>query len=173
MKIATIILGVLLLICGIYCLATPGLTFLSIGWVMGILLLLSGINATIAYFQQRKTGGKDIWDLVWGLLTVAISILLISNQLAQFMTDVALVYLFSFWVIASGATRIMVAVKLRKVATSSWIWILVLGILTVVLGIFSLLHPLLTAITLGWLIGAYIIMQGINLIGFGFAVEKA
>ena len=36
-KILSVILGILMIASGIYCLATPGLTFLAVGWKYGIL----------------------------------------------------------------------------------------------------------------------------------------
>ena len=44
MKYITLITGVLTLLLGIYTLVRPMRTFLSIGWILGILLFVNGIE---------------------------------------------------------------------------------------------------------------------------------
>ena len=50
MKYITLITGVLTLLLGIYTLVRPMRTFLSIGWILGILLFVNGIELSYIHF---------------------------------------------------------------------------------------------------------------------------
>lgn len=45
-----------------------------------------------------------------------------------------------------------------------WVWTLTLGILGVLVGIYSVVHPMLLALTFGILVGVYFIESGISMI---------
>lgn len=52
------------------------------------------------------------------------------------------------------------------------VWGLIVGILGVILGIYSFAHPMVTALTAGLLIGFYFIESGIDLIVLAVAVDS-
>ncbi|MEG0146565.1 MAG: DUF308 domain-containing protein, partial [Clostridia bacterium] len=45
-----------------------------------------------------------------------------------------------------------------------WIWMLALGVVLLVLGVLGFMNPLVVAVTLGIMIGGYIIVSGVNMI---------
>lgn len=169
MKVVTIIAGVILCITGIYCLVTPGITFLSIAFVLGCVMLFSGVSGIINYVTKRKSGEVSGWVLAEGVVTTVLSLLILSNQL---ITDALLPYFFGGWIILSGVFRIFAAMGIKKIGGPGWGWILALGILSVLFGIYALVHPLVAALTLGLLVGLVVLMQGINLISLGVSMKK-
>ena len=55
LKIIILITGILTVLLGIYTLVRPMRTFLSIGWILGILLFVNGINLWLSlYLKKRK-----------------------------------------------------------------------------------------------------------------------
>ena len=48
-----------------------------------------------------------------------------------------------------------------------WLWALSIGILTTILGVYACIHPLVTIVTVGWLVGLSIIFTGIDTIFLG------
>lgn len=167
MKIITIILGVILVIGGIFCMVYPAATFSTLGWLVGILLLISGINAIGNFAGGRKAGAANTWDLVYGILTLILAVIILFSPLAAGITDVVLVYMFAFWMLIGGIIRIGGSVALMRMKNKGWIWMLILGLLMIVLGIYGFFHPLVNAIAMGWMMGFFIIFQGFNLIGVG------
>ncbi len=169
MRVLSIILGVILIIGGVFCIAYPTATFATLGWLVGILLLISGINGIAAYVTGRKSGGATVWDLVFGILTVVLGVFLLFSPLAVGITDIVLVYLFSIWMVVGGILRIVAGVGVIRKHTGSkaWIWMLILGILMILLGIFGFFFPLVNALAMGWMMGFFIIFQGFNLIAMG------
>ena len=163
MKIASIIVGIILVIGGVFCFVSPVTTFLGIGYFVGILLLLSGINQIASFFPRSY--GSSVWVLIGGILTVAVSILLLVSIPTQILTDVVFIYIFAAWILISGILRIFDSVKYKL---SYWGFSLTMGILSVILGIYSFFHPVITAFALGILIGLWIITSGLSMIMLGF-----
>lgn len=69
--------------------------------------------------------------------------------------------------VIGGILRIVGAVGLIRLRNKAWIWMIILGILMIILGVYGFFHPLVNAIAIGWMMGFFIIFQGFNLIGMG------
>ena len=54
LKIIILITGILTVLLGIYTLVRPMRTFLSIGWILGILLFVNGIELVALSLKKRK-----------------------------------------------------------------------------------------------------------------------
>lgn len=161
MKVFTIILGVIVAICGFSCMFTPVMTFLEAGYFLAILLLVYGIAAIIKAVVEKRYG----LPLVFGILSTILAIVILVVPGLVLMTDGMLIYMMAFWFLAQGAMGIVMAFQRKKLEEGkSWIWILVLGILAVLLGIYSLVHPSVLVFTFGFLVGMYFIECGINMI---------
>ena len=171
MKIVTILMGVILVIGGFYSIATPIGTFAAIGWVIGILLMVSGINIIVDYFMLRKVKGLGVWDLFGGILTIILSFVVLYGQIARIALDAIIIVLFGIWVLVTGVLRIIASLNHKKNGDSFWIWIMLLGILSIIAGVYGFFNPVVFAFAIGWMIGFLIIMQGINLIGLGFTIN--
>ena len=67
MKIFTIILGVIMAICGISCICTPVITFMEAGYFLVVLLLIYGIAAVVRAIMDKEYGlpflfgSPDLW----------------------------------------------------------------------------------------------------------------
>jgi uncharacterized membrane protein HdeD (DUF308 family) len=154
---------------GIYCFNAPGATFLTLGWMVGVLLLTSGIETIAVYFLARETGAV-VWDLLCGVLTTLAAIVILTNGYAQFFTDSVLVFAFAFWMTVSGVFRVAAAFKLKTLGVGAWIWTMIFGILSILLGLYSFAHPIITAFTIGFLIGLWMLTHGLNMVAFGVAM---
>lgn len=170
MKIFTIILGVLMAICGISCMCTPVMTFLEAGYFLVILLLVYGIAAIVKAVMQKEFG----MPFLFGILSVILGIVIMVVPGLKLMTDGMLIYIMAVWFLMQGVVGIVMAFRQKKLAESKgWIGTLVLGILGVLLGIYSLAHPMLLAFTFGVLVGMYFIESGINMIVLAASVSSS
>lgn len=61
-KIITMITGILTVLLGFYAVVRPMRTFLAIGWILGMLLFVNGIELVILSLSKEKKdiGGKDL-----------------------------------------------------------------------------------------------------------------
>jgi len=168
MKIVSIIIGIILVISGIFCFATPATTFFSIGSVLvGFLLFIMGFYQILSFFP--RSSGSSVWELIGGILTVVVSILLLINIPAQIIIDVVLIYIFAVWILISGIIRIFVAAKFKP---RYWGFGLAVGILSAILGLYSFFHPIITAFALGILIGLWVVAYGVSMIVMGIALPR-
>ena len=172
MKIFTIIVGVLLLIAGFYSAVTPVSTFLTIGWLIGVVLLITGISLIIGYFQQRKNANVNAWDLLGGIITTAFALFVLYGQFARMVVDSFIIILFGIWVLVIGLIRIFSGLQLKKLGYSGWIWAIIIGIISVLMGIYGFMNPFVFKFAIGWMIGFILIMSGINILGFAFAMDS-
>ncbi len=65
LKIIILITGILTVLLGIYTLVRPMRTFLSIGWILGILLFVNGIELVALSLSKEK---KEIGACILGVL---------------------------------------------------------------------------------------------------------
>ena len=83
--------------------------------------------------------------------------------------------MISIWTVIFGIVSIILAFRMKQIRNTLpperrghvWLWTLILGILTVILGIYACIHPLVTVVTVGWMVGLSIIFTGIDTICLG------
>jgi len=168
--ILLVILGVIMIIGGICLLATPLFNFMSLGYMVIIMFCLSGIFGIIRGIRTKQYG-KDfvlaIIGLILGIIGLAIP------DAAAMTNNFILLYLAAGWFILHGILSIVDAIALKKLSgTGLMVLGIILGVLEIIMGIYSAAHPAVLALSLGMLVGFYFIESGINLIVIGCAVER-
>ena len=111
MKYITLITGVLTLLLGIYTLVRPMRTFLSIGWILGILLFVNGIELVILSLSKEK---KEIGGCILGVLEGLAGIILLFSGIQRFITDVMAAYLVGASILVYGIFQIVSGTKVYK-----------------------------------------------------------
>lgn len=155
-------------ICGVSCICTPVMTFLEAGYFLVILLLVYGIGAIVRGVMEKEYG----MPFFFGILSVILGIVIMVVPGLKLMTDGMLIYLMAAWFLLQGVVGILVSLKQKKLADNKgWIWTMVLGVLGVLLGLYSLVHPMLLAFTFGILVGIYFIESGISMIVLAVSVQ--
>lgn len=169
MKIVGIITGVLMSILGVYAMCVPIRTFLGIGWLLGALLLVNGIEMIVLEFGKAK---KNVWQIVLGVLGIIAGMILLFNGMQRALTDVMVVYTVGIFIIFYGVFHIIAACKKYKEAKGSSIFKIVCGVLSVIAGVLSIGHPLLTMISVGYLIAITLIFQGVDMVILALAFGR-
>lgn len=166
MKIFTIILGILLTIGGFFCVFRPGMTFLSTGWMLGIMMFVAGLNMIAAHYTSRDKG-----NILSGIIVLVLGLFMIVSGLSRAVADVIILYVFGIGMIAGGISKTAGGFYQKKIRRKDWGWSLLLGIITICLGVYCFFHPLSSAYAIGYLIGFIVLVQGVNLIGTGISME--
>lgn len=168
MRILTIISGVLMVVTGAFCLMNPGQTFLSLAFVVGLVMVLNGLIHGLAYFIGRglhNRGDNNGWILTDALITLLLGILILCNQL---VADTAIPMVFGIWMQVAGILRIEAATRIDKQRKlSNFRTTMITGILTVLVGLFGFINPLVQWMTTAVLVGIFLVMQGVNVIELG------
>lgn len=150
------VFGIIAIVLGILAMMAPGLTGLSVAFLLGIIVLVSGIDRVIWAFQAGSFG-RLYAGFVIGGLTVICGVVLILNPL--FATGV-LTALLALYFILDGIIEIVAGVRIRPL--ESWKWMLFGGIVSVVLGVlFWLQYPLAGAWAMGIMLGIKLLMIGL------------
>lgn len=168
MKIVTIILGVLTTLLGIFCVFRPGVAALSLAWLLGIILIISGLNITINYFGKKEGSG---WDAFFGILSIIGGIVLLCNYYGAFFADTVIIYFIMAFVLVSGIIRVCGAWKMKQ-KKQPWLGGMIFGILSILIAVVAMFHPLMGMALVGYMVAFTIITQGINTLSLGLSLKK-
>lgn len=171
MKVFNCIFGVFAIFGAIYSIAFPGLTFINSGWLVTILLGVWGICAIFDYAtnknnpeKSKTTGAMGALGLVAGIGAAVVSVLSVFMPSIQILLDITILCVFAGWLVVSGITSTVIAVKAKGLGGKGWIFSLILGILVLLSGIYGFFHLIFMAQTIGILIGFLLMVYGFRLI---------
>ena len=172
MRILMIILGVLLLVGGIYCMFAPVATYSALSWLIGLAMVVEGIASVVMWNDWRKQGLASGLTLVGAIVSILLGGFLLGSFVAQFAVDVFIAYLIAIWLIVAGVARVVAAIGARNyqremgasAARTNWGGLMVLGVAIAILGILCFFNPLSVAVGVGLLLGLAIACVGAGLI---------
>lgn len=166
MRVLTIISGILLVLTGVFCFANPGETFLSLAFVLGLIMVLNSIIQGIAYWWGRSgQNDNNGWIMTEAIITLILGVLVLSNQIAA---DVAIPMVFGLWVMFSGALRVVTATMIDRANKKlNFAWTLITGILCILGGIYAFLNPIIVGLAIAILLGILFMLQGISTLELG------
>ncbi len=171
-RIATIILGVILTIGGIWCMTRPVSTSMAVVWVFGIFMFVKAVAELVTYSERKASGYADGFSLAMSIISLIFAIALIASWRMQVVTETVLLYFICFWLIVGGVASIVGAVQLKRALNINPVWGIVMGALMLIVAMIGIAHPILGAISIGIIVGFNILASGIELIvrgGFEFA----
>ena len=153
-------------IIGILVLALPGLTLITLIYLLGAFILVDGIIAVVAGFLRPY--GK--WSLILGGILAIIIALLVFFW--PHITAIILLYLIAAWAIVSGIAAMVTAFSLGAVIGQEWL-LAIAGAILLLFGLFLLFRPGAGILSLLWLLGAALIAYGVLLFIRAFIPARA
>lgn len=168
MKVITIILAILTILAGFFCIIHPAFTAFSIAWILGFLLILGGINVLVSFFG-KKEGSKS--DVFFGILSIIGGIAMLCNYWFQIFTDVIIVAIVAGLILLMGILRISASIDLKK-ASQPWVLAMISGILSILIAIMAFINPLAGIVLIDYILSFIFIVQGISLLSFGISMKK-
>ncbi len=114
-KILSVILGLLMIIAGVYCFFTPVETLTVIPFVLGIVMIGDGIGCIFTWFDIRNFVRPSAWKLVSAVVSLIFGIMLAFSPVLQMSVGVFVILLTSWWILALGIIRIVHAFHLLKI----------------------------------------------------------
>lgn len=172
MRVFKILSGVILILSGVFCFANPGETFQSMAFLLGCAMLLSGISGTLAYIWISRKKEAPSLLLVEGVLGVILGFLVLSNQL---QADAAIPVFFGMWIMVTGILCAVEGVTHRDSGGKVWYWLLALGSLGILIGLYAFFNTVLFAFSAVMVVGLLFVMQGVNvlMVGINLSLHKA
>ena len=165
---ALVIRGVAGVLFGLGALVWPPAAVAALVLLFGAYALVDGILNIVAAVRAPREGRRWGWLMFSGVIGIATGLI---TFFFPGITALALVVLVASWSLVTGAAEIVAAIRLRKQIRHEWLWILS-GLLSVAFGVLLLVLPAAGAVALAVWIGAYMLVFGALLIGFGLRLRK-
>jgi len=150
--------GILLVAAGILAIIYPVISSVSVVFLLGWLLIVSGILQGLSLVGARHV--PHFWlQLISVILAVLIGLFFLRDPMQELLT-IALLLIVFFMV--EGISKVVFALTIRPMP--NWGWVLSSGLLGIILSLFLWVSLPVTAV---WLIG---LLLGIELISQGAAI---
>jgi uncharacterized membrane protein HdeD (DUF308 family) len=163
-----VIVGILMLVCGILAIGSPLVAGLSVTVIVGVMLLIGGIAQCFLAFQAGAFG-EGLLIFIMGALTAVAGFYLFNQPVAGLASIT--IFLAAYFVVV-GISELFGAFQIRP--AEGWASMLFSGIVTVLLGIMIWRQfPLSGAWALGVLFGLKLVVGGWALIIVGRGVRGA
>ena len=165
---ALVLRGVMAILFAIITFAVPGITIAVLVTIFGFYALFDGIFAivsTVKAVQGHRRWGAFLFEGVLGILFGLYAIIFPIAAAAAFVTFVAV------WAVFTGILEITAAIRLRRHIQGEWI-LIVLGVLSILLGLTLVAAPVSGAVFLVWVLASYGLIFGVLLITLGFRVRR-
>jgi len=120
-------------------------------------------------FESLQSAVKNWWlSAIVGVLFIVVAILMFAFPITGYQT---LAIVFAVLMFAVGLFEIIFAVTNRDVL-SGWGWYLALGILDLLIGLFLIFNPAMSAAILPYLMAFWLMFRGFSMIGFSIDLQQ-
>ena len=160
-------LGIVYLLAGFIALGSVVMATVASVLVVGVMMIIAGVAEVFSAFQIKSWGKFLLWVLL-GVLYIVAGFVTFENPL---LAAAVLTLILGASLLASGVMRIILAFSMKQ--ETPWIWILLSGVITLLLGLLILAHwPVSSLYILGLFLGIDLIMAGAGWIGLGFGLHR-
>jgi len=160
--------GIIALIFGVLVLAWPAIALFIFAIAFGAFVFVDGIFTLVAAVNYKAGAGRRTWPFISGIAGIIVGLITLFWPA---ITEVALILLVTAWALVTGVMELVFAFKANQNAAIRWMFA-ISGILSLVLGILLLARPIIGALVIVWIIGAYAVLAGILLIILGFRLRS-
>ena len=158
-KILWIVSGIIFIAMGIFILANPLESLITLTLYLSIALILSGIFSIIFYFNEGKRilGGGEI--ILSAILDLLCGILMIKNV---GVSTVVLLTFFTVFTLIKGVVIFIFSFDLRAMGMKRWWAVMLIGIIDVLLGAYGIMNISVAGALVVTLMGVGFIILGIS-----------
>ncbi|MBE6164644.1 MAG: DUF308 domain-containing protein [Streptococcus gallolyticus] len=157
--------GILALLIGLFLFVHPFTTTAMIGWIIALLIFMSGITSLLMYTNSVE---RSLWYLLQSILSIIFGIILLSSSAMSLSS--AVITIAAYWILISGILRLIGGLQMRRAGFYDANRFLSSAVLAILLGLFLLFNPALSAIFIGRLTGLLLMAVGVSGIAFSFRI---
>lgn len=167
-KFFWIVLGVLSIIGGIFCLLNPLSATIAATTIAAWVFIAVGLLQIFGSFRQEGAGSK-IWSILLGAIAVFLGYSIFQNPLAGVL---ALTTVVAMAFLGVGIAKVLLAFSIED---RSYFWVFLLsGAVSVVLALMIFMNfPQSAVAVLGILLGVDLLSNGTSLIAFGLSSPES
>ena len=157
LKWEAILTGVLYILLGIVALVIPETMQKTLGYLIGIVLIVAGLISIICYLLRDARENYYHNEFVFGLVGMVVG----AAVLYKVEVIISLIpFILGILVLFSGCSKLQDAIDLKRLSYGSWAGMLVVAIINIILGIVLICNPFKAAIVLFRVLGVGLILSG-------------
>ncbi|MBO1531750.1 DUF308 domain-containing protein [Psychrobacter sp. F1192] len=164
-----LIVGVILIGLGIYTFVAPEASYLALALLFSLSFLLSGIFEILFSIANKDVLDNWGWTLGFGVLTLAVGILLFINPAISMIT---LAFYVGFLILFRSISAIGYAVDFKRYGISDWGVLMLIGVLGLIFAFLLIWNPILSGMTVLIWTGLALITSGVFSVYFSFKLKK-
>ena len=151
LKWEAILTGVLYILLGIVALVIPETMQKTLGYLIGIVLIVAGLVSIICYLLRdaRENYYHNEFVLLGAVVLYKVEIVI---SLIPFILGVL--------VLCSGCSKLQDAIDLKRLDYGSWLGLLIVAAINIILGVVLIYNPFKAAILLFRVLGVVLILSG-------------
>ena len=157
-KIGYIVTSALLCLFGVLLIVVPDISLSVIGIVCGALFIVFGLVRLVGYFSKDLYRLAFQYDLAFGLLMIALGIIMLLSP-ESLMNFICIALGLSIF--ADGLFKVQIAIDSKRFGLSTWWLIMALAVITVVVGIALVARPSDSSRVLIVLMGVSMLCEGL------------
>lgn len=154
-----ILTSVLYIVLGIVVLVAPDTMVKTLGYMIGVLLILAGAVSMICYLLREAHQNYYRNDFGFGLVGIAIGVLVLYK--VEWIISLVPVIL-GILVLVSGCGKLQDVIDMKRMEYGNWILMLLLAAINVIFGAVLIANPFETVVFLFQLVGVGLIFSGIT-----------
>lgn len=158
-----LVAGIIMAVFGVFIWFNPAATLMALALYLGVIFVVVGAGYFMASFSYQSG-----WYLLVGILDMLVGVVFLTNI---GVSAASLPIIFALWCMFVGVAQIVGSFELKK-SGLPWGWSLIMGVLGILFGFWILSSPVIGAITITALMGAYILIYGVVEIVEYFTVRK-
>lgn len=162
-----LIVGILLVILGIWTLTTPLESYVMLSIVFAVGFFLSGIvEVVFAVTNKQKAWG---WSMALGILSIIIGLLMMINPAISMAT---LPFYVGFMLLFYSILGISSAYEMRQYGIMDWGWLMVVAILGMLFSFIMLWNPIFAGLNIVIWTSVAFLVTGIYMIYYSVRLNK-
>ncbi len=130
----------------------------TVSVIIGVLLLIIGIYPIVNYFRNRQSGFFSNAGLLYGIFSVVAGIVIIVNK--NLLATIIPV-LSGVWMIINSVNKIQIAMELRDRKVNSWVISFIFAIIILIGGTLLIINPFRGAVILSKTVGIFIVIYAV------------
>lgn len=164
-----VILGVVLILAGIWVFLTPASSFLGLSMLFAATFVVAGLLGTTHAITNRNIVRAWGWSLAAGVADLLIGILLFARP---DITMIMLSLFVGFGILFRSIMAVIWSFEFKRVQASGWGRLLMLGVLGALFALILLWNPVLAGLTIIFYASLALIIIGGFQVYFGLKLKK-
>lgn len=164
-----LLVGIFFVIVSIVVFSSPMSSLITLAILFSISFLLGGASEVVFSIANRHRMANWGWSMVFGIITLVIGVLLISNPA---LSLTALAFYVGFTILFRSISSISFALDIKRYGSKSWGGLLIFGILGAIFSFILLWNPAFAGLSVVWLVALSFLFGGLFSIFFALQLRK-